>query len=313
MITVIIASAKRDLFERIQKNVSETIGVPFEIIGFDNADGSLGLCALYNQGAAAAKYELLCYMHEDIHIETVDWGKVVLRIFEQNNPGVLGVAGSTYKSATPSAWFPPSEFGTASWRLNIKQGKKYQSGETKHDYYNPHDEKLSEVACLDGVWFCTTKTVVNKHPFDSDLLTGFHCYDLDFCLNVRLDKKIYVTYEVLMSHDSEGKFDKSWLADSIKVHQKWLRQLPINQHEFSTTKSARLEAASLRRFLNKFIKNPHFTTAEKWELLLFYRLRRKISLIKYLYLKIRFARYFLSLCLVKSLHIYQSLVEPTFT
>ncbi len=50
-----------------------------------------------------------------------------------------------------------------------------------------------------------------KYPFDEELLTGFHCYDLDFTLQIAADRcyKNYVccSSEVLIEHSSQGNFN----------------------------------------------------------------------------------------------------------
>ena len=77
MISIIISSANSKQLEEVSQNVAQTIGVPYEIISFNNADGSMGICEVYNKGTAKAKYDLLCFMHEDLLFKTMDWGKVV--------------------------------------------------------------------------------------------------------------------------------------------------------------------------------------------------------------------------------------------
>jgi hypothetical protein len=95
MISVVIASANPGLLTNVITNIERTIGVDFEIISFENGNGERGICELYNIGAQRAKYDILCYMHEDLEIKTLDWGREVVRIFNQRQGvGVIGVAGS---------------------------------------------------------------------------------------------------------------------------------------------------------------------------------------------------------------------------
>ncbi|SEM69296.1 hypothetical protein SAMN05216436_106223 [bacterium A37T11] len=58
------------------------------------------------------------------------------------------------------------------------------------------------VAVLDGVWLCTRKNIALKFPFDERSLKGFHCYDLDFSLNVGLNHDFIITYNVLLERFS---------------------------------------------------------------------------------------------------------------
>lgn len=42
------------------------------------------------------------------------------------------------------------------------------------------------------------KDVWAKYPFDEELLTGFHCYDLDFTLQIAADRCYKIMYVVLL-------------------------------------------------------------------------------------------------------------------
>lgn len=280
MISIIIASVNSDFLVNISQNIKDTIGVDFEIISFQNSNGEKGLCELYNLGAEKAKYEILCFMHEDIEVKTKDWGKKVIAIFDKENPGIVGVAGSTYKSSTPSGWFPPAVFGNASWRIHVEQDSKYDGRDRKHDYYNPKNESLSEVACIDGVWFCTTKTIALASKFDQDLLRGFHGYDIDFSLNVGRNHKIFVCFDILLYHASEGNFGTSWLKEMIKIHYKWNHLLPKQCNEFTNQEIVHKEKIALHKFFRKLIRNKDFSFLEVADLLSYYYKQNRIAIFQ---------------------------------
>lgn len=50
MISVIIASADKAFLAKVSEDIKNTIGVEFEIIGFDNANAEKGICEVYNIG-----------------------------------------------------------------------------------------------------------------------------------------------------------------------------------------------------------------------------------------------------------------------
>ncbi|GAA4781442.1 hypothetical protein GCM10023231_06200 [Olivibacter ginsenosidimutans] len=232
MLSIIISSASNALLSQIKENIQRTVGIPYEIIIFKNSTGLKGICELYNTGAIQAKYDILCFMHEDILFETLNWGQKVINIFKKNsNIGLLGVAGSTYKSLTPSSWAPPFAFDKTPWRINIKQSFKRKDCPEKYDYENPENKEIERVACIDGVWMCSRKEIILEHRFDEDLLKGFHGYDIDISLTIHQKYAVCVTYEVLLKHFSEGNFENNWLMEIIKVHKKWLANLPINVEE----------------------------------------------------------------------------------
>src|SRR5688572_480816 len=105
MISVIICSASSLLLNNIKKNIKDTIGVPFEILAYENSKVQRGISQIYNQGVTEANYEILCFVHEDVVFDSVGWGEEVLTAFNLNHKlGLLGVAGSSYKSLAPSGW-----------------------------------------------------------------------------------------------------------------------------------------------------------------------------------------------------------------
>lgn len=73
MISIIICSKNKDLLKDVSANIELTIGVPYEIIAIENNKGEFGICKAYNDGASKAKYDIFCFMHEDISFETQNW------------------------------------------------------------------------------------------------------------------------------------------------------------------------------------------------------------------------------------------------
>jgi len=255
MISIVICSANANDLRLVSRNIEQTIGVPFEIISFDNSDGKKGICELYNIGRNNAKYDIICFMHEDIRIDTSDWGKLVLDKFAgKAEIGVVGVAGGGYKSLTPSGWYCLEYKSVDRYFQNLLQGFKLDDKDEILAYHNPHDQKISEVICVDGLWFCARKEILDEKPFDEDLLKGFHGYDIDFCLNIYGKHKIVVVYDVLMKHASEGNFNSSWLNEILKVHRKWTKSLPLTISDISDMELYDTEKAALKNLVEQMIE-----------------------------------------------------------
>ena len=251
MISIIISSAKSAFLQQVSENVAATIGVPFEIIATDNSNGEQGICAVYNKGMLKARYDILCFMHEDILIKTNNWGQVIVSLFK-NDPqlGLVGVAGSSYKPLTPSGW---GGMGVNTTYVNIIQSFKHKKKESKHIYRNPNNERISKVACVDGVWMCTTKSVMKEIMFDEITFKGFHGYDLDFSLSVGQKYKVAVTFEILLDHFSEGVYDKTWMRESLIFHNKWHRHLPINVETLTPKQIIYIEKSTFKNFIDQLI------------------------------------------------------------
>jgi hypothetical protein len=251
MISIIIASTNEMMLQNVSENIKETIGVDFEIISFNNGNGERGLCDIYNEGAKQAKYELLCYMHEDINIKTKNWGDIVSNTFAADQKiGLIGVAGSSYKTMVPSGWFCDAGAKKVNY-VNLLQRYKFSETETKHVSENLKNEKFSKVIVVDGVWFCTKKQIVASNNFDESIFKKFHCYDLDFSLQVSKTHHAVVTYEVLLEHFSEGNYDQTWIEETLKLHKKWINYLPIDLEGLSKKEKSIAEKYSFRVFLKQ--------------------------------------------------------------
>jgi hypothetical protein len=253
MISIIISSVSKTQLNDVSANIAATIGVPYEIIATDNSNGEKGICEVYNSAAQRAQYDIICFMHEDVIIKTINWGEVVQHIFAGDDSiGLAGIVGSTYKSLMPSGWVC---YGLHELlHYNIIQSFKRSDTPTKHEYNNPDNEKLTPVACVDGVWFCTTKKVVAEIKFDEKLLTGFHGYDIDFSLAVNQKYKVVVTYDVLLNHLSEGGFERDWLLDTLKLHDKWKRNLPLHIANINKKQRLLIEWQTFKVFMRQMLE-----------------------------------------------------------
>ncbi|WP_129714300.1 glycosyltransferase [Pedobacter sp. SYP-B3415] len=251
MISVIVCSVDPDQLEALMKNIEATISVPYELIAYDNRNTGRGICAVYNEGVKRAKYELLCFVHEDVRFLSADWGSVVQNIFANNSRcGLLGIAGSQYKTAAPSGWHT---IGLASARYNLVQGFKRNNQADEHRQQSDENQTESEVAVIDGVWFCTTKKIAIQLPFDEQHLVGFHGYDIDFSLQVGQSYQVIVTQNVLLKHFSEGNFDQGWVTEMLAVHRKWHDKLPVNRGSFNAAQLRSAEKKTLRAFVKKAV------------------------------------------------------------
>jgi hypothetical protein len=212
MISIIVCSRDKILLHKLETTIATTINVEYEIIQINNAENSYTICEAYNIGGKKAQYQILCFIHEDITIQTINWGNKILQHFENNTSiGVIGFAGSTYKSVIPSPWYAA---GNNTIRSNIFQ---ISSNETIHDLINPYKETISEVVVLDGVWLTVKKDIFNKVLFNEELLKGFHGYDLDFSIRAAKYCKLAVVYDIDIIHQSTGSFDNKWLEAQIAV------------------------------------------------------------------------------------------------
>ena len=105
MLSIIICTRNLAALAAVSQSVAATVGVEYEIVAVDNSAGHYSICAAYNEGAGRARYELLCFMHEDIRFHTIGWGSTVAEILADATVGVLGVTGGMYQLSAPAAWW----------------------------------------------------------------------------------------------------------------------------------------------------------------------------------------------------------------
>jgi hypothetical protein len=250
MISVIISSSNPEYLSAVKKNIEQTIGVPYEVLAVDNAAGEKGICEVYNTAGAKAKYDVLCFMHEDVILHTQDWGKKVVETLRDPEIGLLGIAGSTYKTLTPGGW-ACLDVDISRLKDNILQRHKFSEQEIKHSFHNSKNEKLSHVAAVDGVWLCTRKDIFNEFKFDEDRFKRFHGYDVDYSLQIGAKYKVCVTFEVLLEHFSEGNYSQEWLHEIFALHDKYKDSLPLAVEYISTNELRRGEKAASKSLMTQ--------------------------------------------------------------
>jgi hypothetical protein len=229
MISIIICSVNPVFLSNVSKNIAETIGTPFEIIAVDNSKDSKGICAVYNKAASKAKYPFLCFMHEDISIDTMNWGKLVCEHLSGERSGLLGVAGGDTKSMAPSSWSIP----VISNEINLWQHYKFNERLPERILCTngAFEGNKKKVVTLDGVWLCTKKEVFQQFIFDEKMLKGFHGYDIDYSLQVGTKYNVYVVFDIVIHHYSQGTPDRKWVDSAIAVSRKWKSRLPVSVYD----------------------------------------------------------------------------------
>jgi len=228
MISIIICSRTAQLSEVLQRNIKETIGCPYEIIVIDNSNNDYSIFSAYNRGIIDSKGDILCFMHEDIVFHSANWGLAVEKHLANVTIGLVGVFGSH---------FMPSCFPIVYWENPcsgaLLQGRIDNHGNYKVQTLQRFDSSqgkshVLDVAILDGLWFCGKRELFNMIAFDQNTFDGFHCYDLDICMQVHSNKKrTVVVDDVFLEHKSTGYTNDSFFSQLSLWYKKWEQQLPI--------------------------------------------------------------------------------------
>lgn len=248
VISLIICSRDKVLFDRLVLNITETIGCSHEIIGITGANA---INEAYQEGLEKSKGDLCVFLHEDVLFHSNDWGKKLFGYFQKDdNLGLVGVAGSKSKTYIPSAWWDCPEEDKV-----IRIIQHFSNGEVQEQYQGFTKSKLEQVATIDGVFMALRKSV--PVHFDQSL-PGFHGYDLDLSLGVKkLGYSLRVSQEILLEHFSIGKLSMSWIKALLHTHRNHHSILPIlsSESEANFYQEMRNVFQLFKHYLNLVRKN----------------------------------------------------------
>lgn len=257
MISIIICSRTQVIPVILEDNINSTIGTEYELIVIDNSENKYSIFQAYNLGLLTSKGDYICFIHDDIFIQTNNWGKVIKEIFLINpRVGLLGIAGGNIKSKMPSAWWD-----TGQNTLKLVQHYKNKPKEFWDQGFNDFD--LVEVVAIDGVFMVMRSD--KRIKFD-ERLKGFHNYDLYLSLKHHmLNKKIVVTNKIFLEHFSEGSLDKSWFESSSLFHKLYKSYLPVDVNgDYKDENLKKKEFAIGASFVTNLIEQELYSDAIYW-------------------------------------------------
>ena len=208
MLSIIISSYQPHYYQALEKNIAETIGIPYEIIKIDNP-GIMGICEAYNRGAEKAQYDFLLFLHEDVLFETQDWGRILMNLLNTENIGCIGIAGADYIPEVPIGWWMiKNHCYSHITHANLINQKV-------HKFTFSSNSGLKKVNLIDGVFIACPKKNWLTIKFD-ERLKGYHAYDISFSLHTNVYFENYITNLISMKHFSQGKPSKEWLESLIQ-------------------------------------------------------------------------------------------------
>lgn len=251
MISIIICSISEERLQAVKQNIAQTIGCDHEFIAIDNTQKKWSISKVYNYAAQQANYPYLFFVHEDVRFHSQNWGPFIEDKLKEPDCGAIGFVGCKIKFKAYSGW---PQF---KWNHALLYQRKAKS--TTLEAANiTLEHPFEEAVAIDGLGLFVPKKVWSLYPFDEALLSGFHCYDLDFTLQIAADNK-YKNYiccspKVLIEHFSLGNLDHNWYKDTIRLHkQKWNALLPLKTSDLYIDKKT--EKKYEERCFNKFTRD----------------------------------------------------------
>ena len=208
MLSIIVSSYNSAMFEALQKNIEETIGIKYEIIKIHNP-GLMGICTAYNKGASLANYENLLFVHEDVIFKSINWGKILIeKYFTLEKVGVLGLAGAKKKFHLPYGWGYPND------------NEKFVFVSHPNDsIINYNYQSPIKIKVIDGVFLALKKDVWAEIKFDENI-EGFHFYDIDISLRASEQYNNYIIPDIALFHHSHGNYNNNWMKSAIQLNKK---------------------------------------------------------------------------------------------
>lgn len=257
MLSIIICSKTPFINPKLEKNIQETAGVVYELIITDNSKNEFSIFSAYNSGITKSIYPNICFVHDDVLFKTKNWGTLVCRHLDEKKVGIIGIAGGDLVTKVPAPW---SVSGIAKNFIQSDSSPKRRSD--IHFDQKSYGSINQEVVLLDGVWLCMRRQILEKIWFDDITFDGFHVYDIDICLQVKMaGYKNFVVYDIVIEHFSHGFRNKEWVLNMLKVFKKWKSILPLSSACYSKEEIEKIEKKSLYVFVKRMI-HLHFTDIE---------------------------------------------------
>lgn len=219
MITVVYCTRKSN--PQHQEHLIKTSGLHKHLEVIEIINNGEDLTKSYNRGLKLAKNNIVVFCHDDITLETKNWGNKLLKQFNSNPEyGIIGVAGTKYLSSSGRWWENPKKmYGRVQ---HTHEGKTWLSS-----YSADLGQSLEEVVLVDGLFFAIDKTKIKK-VFNEDV-KGFHFYDVNFCFDNYLNGvKIGVTTIVRVNHQSIGVTNEQWESNRVQFSETFKDKLPVN-------------------------------------------------------------------------------------
>ena len=181
-------------------------------------NGEKSLSRVYNEILNESSNDIVVLCHDDIYFDTTSWYHKVVKHFEKDEYGILGMAGTTFMPKSGKWWEDRKKmFGIVN---HEHEGKKWES-----KYSSGFGNNIKECVVVDGLFIAINKKKIKK-TFD-ETVEGFHFYDIEFCFQNFLEGvKIGVMTNVRVTHKSIGITNQQWETNREIFSKKFESELP---------------------------------------------------------------------------------------
>jgi len=219
MISVVFSTREDNPKHKEHILVTSGIYKDIEVIQYIN-NGEYSLTEIYNKALKETTNDIVVFCHDDIILETKNWGNKILNHFKRNpNYGIIGKAGTKYMPSS-GRWWDYGMTEVVGQVYHQSEGKKWLS-----KYNESFGNKIEDTIIVDGLFFVVNKNNIVK-DFDEDI-KGFHFYEIDFCFNNFLNGvKVGVISDISVTHLSIGQTNQQWEDNRVQFVEKYIKNLP---------------------------------------------------------------------------------------
>lgn len=219
MISVVFSTREDNPKHKEHIMVTSGIYKDMEVIQYIN-NGEYSLTEIYNKALKETTNDIVVFCHDDIILETKNWGNKILNHFKRNpNYGIIGKAGTKYMPSS-GRWWDYGMTEVIGQVYHQHEGRKWLS-----KYNESFGNKIEDTIIVDGLFFAVNKNNIVK-DFDENF-KGFHFYEIDFCFNNFLNGvNIGVISDIAVTHLSIGQTNQQWEDNRIQFVGKYKESLP---------------------------------------------------------------------------------------
>jgi len=246
-VSVIVCSIDAGKRKRIRAEYERLFaGRRLELVQIGDAKS---LAEAYNRGVGRSSGEIVVFSHDDIEVMSDHFADRLLGHLAACD--LVGAAG-TSRLAGPS-------WARAYWP-HLHGCVVHSAGRTAYsfDFYGP--PRGAGIQALDGMFFAARRRVCEALPFDEKTFDGFHGYDTDFSFRAHLAGfRVGVAADLLLLHQSRGKFDALWQHYGERLMEKHAAHLlvdaPARKTDWPTLRfESRAAALEYHRLMQEAVK-----------------------------------------------------------
>lgn len=215
-VSVVIPSITPEKYARASASFDAALaGLEHEIVGVHDARS---MCEACNRGVAASRGDVLVFTHDDVEVASPDFAARLLDALDAAD--VVGIAGtSRIAGAAWAASGPPHIHGQVGYRGD--------RGAIEVVAFGLDAPVRADAQALDGCFMAARREVLEELRFDDATFTGWHLYDVDFTVSAWLAGfSVAVREDLLVIHQSRGRYDERWQRDAARFAAKHRAALP---------------------------------------------------------------------------------------